>query len=163
MIRVIGILLSIFGFMAGAGSAQTLFTMEHNKNANVVVYEAWMSGGAIDESEPVRAYWLMRAEHGQREELSIFEKAMAYGWDIESVPSHNAYKMSLTAFPNRPIIIQSSAGIPFATMLIGGKRAYLKRVYIYADESKVVPEVRYVDVFGETLDDHKSISERITK
>jgi hypothetical protein len=162
MLPVLQFLLILFPFVARE-SHQTLFTIEHNKNANVVVYEAQLKENSISDDEPVSAYWLMRAEHGQREDLSFFEKRMAFGWDIEKIESRaGMFKMFITAYPKRPVIIQSSEGIAFATMMIAGKRSYLKKIYIYADESKTVPEVQYIDIFGETIADRTPVQERVT-
>jgi hypothetical protein len=161
MLPLLQILLLVIPLI-GRESHQTLFVMERNKNTNVVVYEAQMKNDVINEDDPISAYWLMRAEHGQREGLSLFEKRMAYGWDVEKIESRsNMFKMFITAFPKRPVIIQSADGIAFATMMISGKRSYLKKIYVFADESKTVPEVQYIDIIGETIAEHTPVQERV--
>ena len=155
------LLMAVFPWFSSA-PRQTLFTVEHNKNTNIVVYEARMAADSLDEDEPVSAHWVMYADHGQLEDLSFFEKRMAYGWDIEKVESRNMFKMFITAFPKRPVIIQSSGGVAFATVMVAGQRSYLKKIYIYADESKTIPEVKYVDMFGETIVGRRAVTERLT-
>src|SRR5688572_642291 len=63
-----------------------LFFIERNKNANIVVYEANLAAdGLFDAKNPVHAYWLMKAEKGQREELNKIEREMAYGYSVRVV------------------------------------------------------------------------------
>jgi hypothetical protein len=50
-----------------------------------------------------------------------------------------------------------------ARTTIGGKQAYLNRVYIATDESGVFPKVLYVDIFGEEVGTGNAITEHLVK
>src|SRR5438477_12797965 len=67
----------------GAVSSEPLFVIERSTNANVVHYDANVKpDGQLDPRQPISAYWVMAAEDGRREELSVFERSRAYGFTI---------------------------------------------------------------------------------
>ena len=160
---MIGFLLSLLMLVLQTEeiNSEVMFTIERNKNSNVVVYEALVKNGAIYDDEPVRAYWHIPGTKDKREDLSFFEKRMAYGWNVEKIEKRDAYKFYINACSERTIVIEMVGGIPRATMTIQGKRSYLQKVYIFADESKVIPDVQYVDIIGVTVYEGKQIKERM--
>jgi hypothetical protein len=44
---------------------------------------------------------------------------------------------------------------------LAGRTAFITRVYVLSDESRLIPRVRYVDVFGEDTRTGASLRERI--
>lgn len=156
---LLGMLILAFG--SEEIKSEVLFTIERNKNANVVVYEALVKNGAIYDDEPIRAYWHIPSGKEKREDLSFFEKRMAYGWDVEKIEKRDAYKFYINACSERTIIIEIVSGIPRASMMIDGKRSYLQKIYIFVDESKVIPEVQYVDIIGVTVYEGNQVKERM--
>jgi hypothetical protein len=62
--------------------AVDLFVIERSKNRNVVRYDLVLDkSGFYDTRRPLDVYWLMLAEDGRREELSILERR-AYGFEL---------------------------------------------------------------------------------
>lgn len=124
-----------------------LFRIERSKNANVVLYEAKAGpAGELDGAEPVTASWLLLAEHGQREPLSFFERKMAYGFDVRAGP--DGFALRIKALANRSIVVRRVGACPAALATIGGREGVLRRIYVQADDSGLVPRVQYVEVFG---------------
>jgi len=130
----------------------SLFIIERSKNANVVHYDARLTAdGKLDPKEPVIAYWVMRAEDGQREELNWMEKEKGYGFDIKPDPSVNGYKMTLMALPQQQITVIKAGDAIRAEMVIGGRPAVLEKVYINASDGLTGPKVHYIMLYGKDL------------
>lgn len=134
--------------LLAAGPCPTeLFRIERSKNANVVLYEAKAGpGGELNAAEPVTASWLLLADKGQREPLSFFERTMAYGFDVR--PVEGGFALRLKAVTGKAIIVRPRGACPAALSTIGGKEGVLRRIYVKADDSGLVPHVQYVEVFG---------------
>lgn len=124
-----------------------LFRIERSKNANVVLYEAKPGpDGELDEAQPVTASWLLLADKGQREPLSFFERAMAYGFDVQR--AERGFALKLKALAQRTIIVRRHGACAAALSTIDGKEGVLRRIFVQADDSGLVPHVQYVEVFG---------------
>ena len=137
---------------AAQKKTQSLFIIERSKNANVVHYDARLTAdGKLDPKEPVIAYWVMRAEDGQREELNWMEKEKGYGFDIKPDPSVNGYKMTLMALPQQQITVKKAGDAIRAEMVIGGRPAVLEKVYINASDGLTGPKVHDIMLYGKDL------------
>ncbi len=152
-------------FVAGPVWAQAsvpLFVIERSVNKNVVHYDARLtSDGKLDPKEPVIAYWIMLAEDGHREDLNWLERTKAYGFSIQPDSRPGTYRMTLMAYPERPITVYQDGSGPKAAVEIAGRRAILQKVYIAATETLGVPKVQYIELFGRDLRTQELLSERI--
>jgi hypothetical protein len=147
---------AVLALLAVPAAAQVktspLFIIERSKNANVVHYDARLTGdGKLDPKEPVIAYWIMLAEDGRREKLSSIEKKEAYGFTIKPDPSVNGYKMTLVAAPEHQITVKKDKGAVRAEVVIDCRPAVLEKIYINASEGLLVPKVQYIEVYGKDL------------
>jgi hypothetical protein len=151
------------GARAGTPSSPPpLFVIARSKNANVVRYDARLvRPGHLDPAQPIRAYWIMHAEDGRREELTFMERKLAYGWSV-SFDSEGELKLRLKAFEQRDIRVASDENGGFhAVTRIARRHAVLERIYVASDEHALLPSVRYVDVVGTALPGGQRLSERI--
>jgi len=148
---------------AAFGSQPTqLFIIAHNKNANVVRYETNTgSDGKLNPAAPVRAYWLMLSEDGRKKELTSLDKK-AYGFNCELDKNEGVYKLTIRSYKKRKIKILPGTKQFEAQMAINGKQSYLKKVYIYATHTFVVPKVRYMELFGKDKSSGKNVHEKIS-
>lgn len=138
-----------------------LFVIARSVNANVVVYDAVRrKDGRLDSADPVKAYWLMKAERGQREPLSLFERLEAYGSDV-ATGAHGGVTMTLKAVKDRPITVRANGARAVALTRIAGREAVLRRVFVQTEKGHPL-EVKYVELFGEALHSHRPVRERIT-
>jgi hypothetical protein len=151
-----------FAATALAQRSEKLFFIQRSKNANEVHYDARVTkSGALQAKDPVDAYWLRKAADGSRDSISMLQK-IAYGFDVEPAEA-GTHTMRLTALKERPLTLLQVNGRWRARTLIGGKQAYLSRLYIATDESGVFPKVLYVDIFGEEVGTGAAIKEHLVK
>jgi Domain of unknown function (DUF4833) len=137
---------------AAAQFAQPLFSIEHSSNKNKLYYEARTTkDGAIDAHKPIHAYWIMWEKDSEgtiREELTLIEKRMAYGFKIIQEPNKKYLKMNLVSFPERAIKVYQNNGNAVAEVSINGQPAYLEKIFINTRETLTLPKVNYIELFG---------------
>lgn len=151
---------------AGAASPDSVFHIDRNKNRNQVHY-----GVHVDErcrpvgEEPVYNYWLRREEDPPVvRPLKYFQQA-AYGFQKQNIESDGRIEVRLRALPDRQLVIRIASvggGCKAETfMTIGGKQAYLDKVFVFAEEGILLPTVRYIELFGRG-NDGLAVYEKIT-
>lgn len=137
-----------------------LFRIERSKNANVVLYEVKRrADGTADPREPLTASWLMLADAGQREGLNFLEQRAAYGFDVKAVK--DGFEVHLRALAQRAIRLAQHAGCLAALTVIAGRQAVLRRIYVKADDSKLIPDVLSVEVHGVDVATGEPVSETL--
>jgi hypothetical protein len=142
--------------------AQPLFVIERNTNANVVHYDAKLTpAGELDPDQPVTAYWVMAAEDGRREELTSLERKRVYGFRIQPAPDGSSYFMGLVSQRRRDIHIYRRGNSIYAETLIGGRRAYLTKVYVTAHKVLAIPEVKTIELFGRDVETGELLHETV--
>lgn len=142
---------------------QTLFYIERNKNANTVFYDAnFDKPGHLDEEHPIDVYYILYAVDNRRQNLSMIERLLAYGYDSETT-GYNRFKIRLKAFPARQIILSvGQNGTALTEMKINGQTARLDRIYVKA-KPQFYTTVEYVELFGTSVENGKKLYEKIVQ
>jgi hypothetical protein len=139
---------------------QRLFHIERNKNANIVVYDARvLPDSNLAEDDPVIVYWLKLAEGGHRKDLKGIEKKMAYGFKVESREG-NRLVIEMKADVGRNLVVDVHEGVYRAFMEIDGRQALLEKIYIFAEETFLLPDVKYLELFGVDVATGEEINEK---
>ncbi len=141
-----------------------LFRIERSKNANVVLYESTQrADGSLDADEPVRASWLMLAEQGQREKLTLMERKFAYGFDVRANAEGPGVLLHLKALKRRVVhVVLADSGCPAARTTIGGETGVLQRIFVKTTE-RLVPKVEYIELFGVHAATGSALYERLLR
>lgn len=148
---------------AGEIVQQPLFTIERNKNANVVQYDVRITrDGALDQKEPVAVYWIRLAEEGQTEDLSWIQKSFAYGVSAKVSQDRTSAELELKADIGRPIHVRKEGEQYRATATIDGVQAYIEKIFIHASGKGMSTTVEFIDLHGSSLSSHADVHERIT-
>ncbi len=146
-------------FAGSLENAQPLFVIERNTNANVVHYDARLApGGDLDPSRPVTAYWVMAAEDGRREDLNSYERSKVYGFNIEPA-ADGTFRMELVSQRHRNISVYRRGDSVHAETMIGGRRAYLNKVYVTAKRVLAVPTVKSIELIGTDVETGQPLHE----
>lgn len=137
-----------------------LFVIERSTNANVVHYDARVTkAGGLNPQEPVVAYWIMLSANGRRENLNSIEKSKSYGFTIAKDVSGDSFRMYVSAQRGKEIQISMVGGLPRAETRIGGRNAYLQKVYISTGKIDIF-HVNYIELFGVDAATGESCHER---
>ena len=141
-------------------TAHRLFHIERNKNANIVVYDAEvLPDGNLPAKDPVVVYWLKLAEDGARKKLKGIEKRLAYGFEVRSRHG-NRLVLKMKADVGREVLVDRFEGIYRAFIVIDERWALLDRIYIFADESGILPSVEYIELFGVDVETGEEVHEK---
>lgn len=142
---------------------QRLFSIERSKNQNVVRYDLRLAkSGFYDARNPLDVYWLMLAEDGRREELSLLEQ-QAYGYELLPHATPSELGVRLVAVKERPLMVRGGGGSYRAELPIQGVPAQLERIFVATREGPIFPTVLYIELRGRSLRDGRPLLERIAK
>ena len=68
--------------------------------------------------------------------------------EIQRRADKTAFTMTLAAFPQRGITVFIDSGKAVAQAVINGGLSRLEKIYISSRETKMLPKVNYVELFG---------------
>ena len=140
---------------------ELLFFIQRNRNENTIVYDINLKAdGSLNTRNPIEVYWRRyQKDNGIKKNLSWLELKFAYGYRSRKKKDH--YAIKLRAYNDRQIRLTLKDGkwIPF--IMINGQNCILKNLYIYADESKLWPSVKYADIYGLNASTNELVKERI--
>lgn len=139
-----------------------LFYLQRNVNSNTIAYDLNLQeNGMVDAREPLDVYWMRYTgkQNGLREELSWAQETFAFGYSAD-VGSKDEFEIKLTAYKARKVNLKKINGQWAAIMHINGKECQLSNIYVYADESGMVPDVQHVDLYGKDLTSGQAVHER---
>ena len=122
--------------MGATQTTQPLFHIERTMNANKLYYEARIGAdGAIDASDPVKAYWIMWAKDPSgktTEGMNLLERTKVYGYNIKPDASGKRFNMTLKPFKDRLIKVYMARDTVRAEMIIDGRPSYFTKMFIYS-------------------------------
>lgn len=137
----------------------SLFYIQRNLNTNTIVYDLDIVEGEVRKGHPINAYWLRYGEDGAKKDLSWLQAVLAYGYTSKKID--HGYRIKLKAYNDRYIQLIVKEGKWDAWMTINGTEVTLTNIYVYADESGIFPDVKYVDIYGRDRISGQVIKERI--
>ena len=151
-------------FPVPAGIKNQLFYLQRTTNTNTVIYSLNVNEkGELDESTPVKVFWIRYPEGGMRKELNFIQKAFAYG-TISKKNKDGSFTIQLVAYKKKEFILKKSPSDNTYKMytLINNKESEIKRVYIQIDPGGTLfnPNVRYIEMKGKEAATNKPIMER---
>lgn len=144
-------------------SANRLFYIQRSSNANTVVYDAnILANKSLNPNQPVHTYWIRYADQGQKEELNLIQRTLAYGLYTNKIKDEiNSFEGYFLAYRKRKFVVKLNAKHQaIALFPINGKLQILERVFVSVDESGFTPAVNYIELFGKDELTNKDVYER---
>jgi len=140
---------------------ELLFFIQRNRNKNTIVYDLNLNpDGSLNTKKPINVYWRKFQNHnGLKDDLSWLELTFAYGYHSRKKGDH--YAIKLKAYNERAIQLTFQDGQWIPLITLNGQSCVLKNLYIFADESKLWPSVKYADIYGQNILTGELIKERI--
>jgi hypothetical protein len=128
-----------------------LFYVQRSTNANTIVYAADMAGPrTLNADKPINVYWRRFAEDGRQRALYFFERILAFGARVASVPGEKErFQAHISGYPERSFTVDlDRAGRPEAVAELGTHRVHLVAAYIELAETGFIPTLISADIFG---------------
>lgn len=142
-----------------------LFYIQRTPNTNTICYTLNLTGsGALDDEEPVHAFWIRYAtEGGIHKELNFIQRKFAYGVKVKKLAKDN-YEIRSVAYAKRPLYLRKATDARyymFAT--ISGRLSVLNRIFIKIDPGGTFwsPNVVYIELKGRVAATGEPVIERI--
>ena len=140
-------------------TGHSLFQFERSKNRNYICYDVNTTNEIIDRKDPIHAYWIQAETDGKTNELSFFQKKMAFGYKIVNSGS-NDITITLQAYDKLLIHVYKKDGKWVATTKMNGREIIITKMYAQLRSPKSL-HVEYVDIYGKTLKGGEQVCERI--
>jgi len=153
------------------------FIIERSKNKNVVVYEALLKDGKIDNAKPIDVYWqdidpaYVKANRAKgklddRENLNMIENSMAYGCSAKHDDKKpGTYKVNCVAISDKDLTLvgPDDKGEFHVRLAIKGKMCNLVRVFVHSVDRLfgLMPKVEWVEFVGFDIESGELITERV--
>lgn len=126
-----------------------LFSIRHNLSRNEVVYQVQLKQGHFVEEEPIRFYWIMHEKGGEVEEVSFWEKTLAYGVEIEhQSPDKIVFRIESL---DRPITVFIGKRGVESSVEINRVPSRLLEVNVVVEEGVFFPDVHQISIIGRSL------------
>lgn len=157
---------SVFNGYPTPKDENMLFYIQKSFNTNAVVYTLNIDkNGKIDEKEPVKVFWRRYQEQGQKRDLKYYEKTFGFGVKADMMKDRpNTVEFTIVALKKLKLFATvDTKGKPTVATTINGKPAYIEKVFITAEHTKLIPEVFALELFGKEIKTGKYIYERIDK
>jgi len=144
---------------------RSLFYIQRSPNTNTIVYELNLTDdGKINSQHPVAISWINYATDQKRSELNYIQKTFAYG--VESLiikGERESYILTVVSYKKRQIyLVQDPVGKYHAYITINNKLSVLKHVFVKIEGGTFwVPNVKYVELFGEDPQTKLAVYEKI--
>ncbi len=142
---------------------QHLFNIERSQNANIVQYDVVLrEDGSLNRDDPVISYWIRKAEDGRRQQLSLLERKLAYGFSTR-VLDDGTVLMDMAADIRRMVRVERKADRWVAITRINGHSAAIERIYVTLEEARPLPKVEFIDLYGNDVVTGECVHERYFK
>jgi hypothetical protein len=141
----------------------SLFYIQRSSNPSAIVYDGRTDkNGNLIADDPVHVYWLSYSQDSTRNELNYIQRKLAYGVQVNKTEKKGEFDISLVSYKKKQIhIFKNQRGEMQANMVIDGKMARFKNVYVEIEKNFFIPEIAYVEVFGEDLESGQAVYEKI--
>lgn len=141
-----------------------VFYLQKSSNPNTVVYAMQFDEtGKLSRANPMTAYWRRYAEQGQRMELRLLERILAFDIQYSVIDDVlPAYRANLVAYPALKATVEKTAEDVYRAILpIAGEPAQLDCIFVELRETGFIPTILHVDLVGRTLDGSERIRQRL--
>lgn len=141
----------------------TLFYIQKSTNPNTVMYEGNRNDkDNLDEDQPVDVFWIRYQQDSTKKDLNFIQRKLAYGINFDSIEDGSGYWINLVSYKKRKIyIFKNEAGEIQANMEINGKLSRFRSVFIEINKDFFIPEISFIELFGEDLITGTKIYERV--
>ncbi|MCF2443596.1 DUF4833 domain-containing protein [Dyadobacter sp. CY345] len=142
-----------------------LFYIQRDPNSNTICYQLNLDkDGKLDNSNPVRAFWIRFHEGGTVKELSYIQNKFAYGLKVTPI-GEGEFELKSVAFTGSTMYLRRDIRNRYRVFIHVNQKEYvLKRIFVHINGgSKLAPNVVYIELKVMDPDTGKVLTERINK
>jgi len=138
-----------------------LFYIQRNLNTNTVVYALNTTpDGMINETYPMKVFWIKYTVGGIREELNFIQNK-AFGYSASKINTHT-FEFRMDSHKELRFFITKPSDRPASIITkINKEDAVLNNIYVYANEFGLFPKVEYIELYGQSLASEMPLYQKI--
>ncbi len=136
-----------------------LFYVQRNLNKNTIAYTLNEHCGCIDKNYPIKVFWISYTSGGHHDELNPIQKK-AFGYNAFPI-NNEVFEIQMTSYSKMRLFLDNSGASPKVITKIAHQDAILNNIYVFADEFGIFPQVKYIELYGSTLNGELPLYERI--
>ena len=140
-----------------------LFYIQRNQNENTVIYELNRdNNGLIHLDLPMVASWIQYSWGGQKKELNYIQSKLAYGYNSIEI-NRDLIQFNFVSYEKLLFFISKNEKTDryMVSCKINNELAQLKNIYVYAHEMGVFPDVKFIELYGQNLENNIPVYEKI--
>ena len=147
-------------------SKDLLFYIQRTHNKNTIMYTLnYNADSTINESNPVKIYWIRYSDKGEIAPLSYIQRNYAYGIESKMTDTlKKSFKLNLVSYKKRTIyLMRSEVDKQYhAYIMMNNKLVYLSKAFAKIDGGTFwVPHITYVELTGKDSMTGKKVTEKI--
>jgi hypothetical protein len=141
-----------------------LFYVQRDPNINTAIYAVnYQENGKINQSNPIKAYWIRYAEKGEKKDFNYVQRNFAYG--IETKPiADDEFELQLVSYKKLPLTLKKTDSDQkyHVFVNVNQKKIQVEKIFVRIEGGSFwLPNVKYAEVTGIDTSSNKAITERI--
>lgn len=141
-----------------------LFYVQRDPNINTAIYAVnYQENGKINQSNPIKAYWIRYAEKGEKKDFSYMQRKFAYG--IESKTLNNEeFEFQFLSYKKLPLTLKKTDSDQkyHVFVNVNQKKIQVEKIFVRIEGGSFwLPNVKYAEVTGIDTSSNKIITERM--
>lgn len=143
-------------------SDNLLFYIQRNQNMNTVVYELnRLHDGTINQEYPMHVFWLRYSENGEVQELNYIQNKLAYGYESTLI-NNESFEFELVSYRKLKFYIGKDTHEKYkAFTKINSEMAQIINIYVYVEDFGLFPDVKYIELYGQTISNSSYVYEKL--
>jgi hypothetical protein len=143
-------------------SSIRLFYIQHSLSKNTYVYDVNLKDNELVNHNPINVYRIMYEAHGQKANLSIPQRKLAYGYSCEKISDTN-YKFTLAAYKNQPMNLIKRNNKYVVETIVNNRLMRLEKMFIQVkhDSNPLKFDVDYILFTGVDIKTGKPLTEKL--
>lgn len=151
-------------FPKPAGINNMLFYVQRTLNSNTVIYELNLDkDGNINESEPIKIYWIKYSQNNKVDELNYIQRNRAYGLQTKMIDKEKkSFKFSFVSYKSKDFyLIKSKEDNKYHVYgYVNNKLCILQNIFVKVEGSSLgIPNVKQVEVTAKDPSDSSMLTE----
>jgi hypothetical protein len=141
-----------------------LFYVQRDPNINTAIYAVnYQENGKINQSNPIKAYWIRYAEKGEKKDFNYVQRKFAYG--IETKPiADDEFELQFVSYKKLPLTLKKTDSDQkyHVFVNVNQKKIQVEKIFVRIEGGSFwLPNVKYAEVTGIDTSSNKAITERI--
>ncbi|MBZ4044511.1 DUF4833 domain-containing protein [Flavobacterium hibisci] len=141
-----------------------LFYVQRDPNINTAIYALnYQENGKINNSNPIKAYWIRYAEKGEKKDFNYIQRKFGYGIESKTV-NNEEFELQFVSYKKLSLTLKKTDSDQkyHVFVTVNQKKIQVEKIFVRIEGGSFwLPNVKYAEVTGIDGSSNKTITERI--